>query len=389
MQILWQHRTRGSARRSRQSRAWTALNDCDVRTPRSTTRAGKAPGVSAYGGRYNPRDEAIGVSVDAGPGPKGQSEIVMRDHRIWVCSMVASLSLVSTAFAPSYTRFKLFELATVADVIVAGRIVDVRRKTFDFEVEADVVGWRGERVLRVQRFVDWTCHSRWARYAKGQDLLLFLRRAPESAACPPESWEPAMRARCRSSRTSSSRRYTHGYRVQGYEVTNQEDTGRVHDRVLGCRSSSWLGRFVGLRDSCSWTMEYGPDWSIATSACRSKKLDAYSRTSTLARHMLEEARSSRSWDRTDAGQRTSQLSTWPPFGGLRSPAVPARIHGDSRGEVLRCGDRRSSGTSTATESRTSPSEPPAGPRPGPNKGRGVDPLPESKAGGVRAHAVIP
>jgi hypothetical protein len=75
-----------------------------------------------------------------------------------------------------YIRYKLHELAACADVVVAGEIAALQEETFDLTIEDTLVGGPLQGEIRVKRFEDWTCAGRWTPYAKGQRVLLFLRR---------------------------------------------------------------------------------------------------------------------------------------------------------------------------------------------------------------------
>jgi hypothetical protein len=75
--------------------------------------------------------------------------------------------------APEYDRYELYELVATTERVVAGTIVALQDKTFDLAIERDLFG-SGAPTLHLQRFFDWTCAGRWADYAVGQQVVLFL-----------------------------------------------------------------------------------------------------------------------------------------------------------------------------------------------------------------------
>ena len=215
----------------------------------------------------------------------------MRIHRkLWLPALLLLASAVPTP--PAYTRLKLFELAAFADVIVAGRILDVGAKTFKVSVEELVVGAGSN--LRVQRFVDWTCHHRWTEYAKGQRLLLFLRHDPEKPGtlsilgAGDEGELPFVDEHVVVENT-------HGYRVRGHDVANLRAAGA---EILGTRVSfrELADAIRGFRAACSWDPweAWGPTWRIGPRG-DDQQFHDYASTSVLARHLADEARTSGQW----------------------------------------------------------------------------------------------
>jgi hypothetical protein len=99
---------------------------------------------------------------------------------LWLIALTVSAlclaSLAPSRSSLSYTRYKLFELAMQSDIAVYGTISALQDTTFDLQCERSVIGPKIPAVLRVQRFEDWTCASRWSQYAVGQRVLLFLRK---------------------------------------------------------------------------------------------------------------------------------------------------------------------------------------------------------------------
>ncbi|MDF1698326.1 MAG: hypothetical protein P1U56_20925 [Saprospiraceae bacterium] len=71
-----------------------------------------------------------------------------------------------------YAPMALHELIIKSDKIVYGEIVELSSEHFKFKVKGSLTGDKG--VLKIRRFMDWTCASRWTKYETGQKLLLFL-----------------------------------------------------------------------------------------------------------------------------------------------------------------------------------------------------------------------
>ncbi|HEX6881801.1 MAG TPA: VCBS repeat-containing protein [Planctomycetota bacterium] len=76
--------------------------------------------------------------------------------------------------APEYRRLRLHEVAVLADRVVVGRIEHLQDTTYDLLVEQTLVG-TPQASLRIVQFGDWTCAGRYAPYAVGQRVLLFLK----------------------------------------------------------------------------------------------------------------------------------------------------------------------------------------------------------------------
>jgi hypothetical protein len=113
-----------------------------------------------------------------------------------VLLVIASLAGFTSARNGLCPRFRLFELVAAADVIVSGTVRDLREGsdelqypyfssegTFALDVEQRVAGAQLPEAIRVQRYRDSTCAFRWAPYAEGQRVLLFLA-APREASAP-------------------------------------------------------------------------------------------------------------------------------------------------------------------------------------------------------------
>lgn len=73
----------------------------------------------------------------------------------------------------------LHELCLGADAIVVGRIVALDEDNFEVAITRRIAGVTLPARVKLGRFEDWTCGQRWAPYALGQELLLFLERSSD------------------------------------------------------------------------------------------------------------------------------------------------------------------------------------------------------------------
>jgi hypothetical protein len=114
---------------------------------------------------------------------------MLRKLLLFVALLAPFAELPEAVARPSlaeYRRLQLFELVCCADLVVAGKIVDVSAPEaegseaaklppkFVFEVEQTIAGKVPGKTIEVRCFRDWTCAARWARYEKGQRVVLFL-----------------------------------------------------------------------------------------------------------------------------------------------------------------------------------------------------------------------
>jgi hypothetical protein len=104
------------------------------------------------------------------------------------------IALAGPAFCTvEYSRYELYQLVCRADLVVTGTIRSVDRekphwwqrlfgnseetREFQLDVEETVAGTPVTGSLPVHCFKNWTCACRWAPYEKGQRVLLFLSRS--------------------------------------------------------------------------------------------------------------------------------------------------------------------------------------------------------------------
>ncbi|MEQ8926439.1 MAG: hypothetical protein RLO81_11535 [Fulvivirga sp.] len=89
--------------------------------------------------------------------------------RILIISTLLLSGLTSRA---DYRPLELYEMIIKAEKIVYGTIVELDSNHFTLEVECSLTSDSG--TLKIVRFQDWACASRWTEYELGQRLFLFL-----------------------------------------------------------------------------------------------------------------------------------------------------------------------------------------------------------------------
>jgi hypothetical protein len=91
--------------------------------------------------------------------------------------VLASVLAVPVTAAAHYESVPLQLLVLSSDAIVSGEIVALSSRTFVLRVDEHAFGpVTAGRTMRVHRFQNWPCASRWARYAVGQRVVLSLQR---------------------------------------------------------------------------------------------------------------------------------------------------------------------------------------------------------------------
>jgi hypothetical protein len=90
-------------------------------------------------------------------------------------SLIIFLLAISTLASAKKWYMPLEAIASQADYIVVGEIIAVHDSTYLFHVTEYEKG-TGSRTLTIQQFKEWTCDQRYAKPAKGQRLLLFLKQ---------------------------------------------------------------------------------------------------------------------------------------------------------------------------------------------------------------------
>src|SRR5688500_4563814 len=77
------------------------------------------------------------------------------------------------AHADYVTTF-LPQLIKNAELIVAGRIVQLSEDSYKFKITSTLKGTPKDSVITIGRFKDWTCAVRFTEYKAGQEQLVFL-----------------------------------------------------------------------------------------------------------------------------------------------------------------------------------------------------------------------
>ncbi|MEM1000626.1 MAG: hypothetical protein AAGN35_26470 [Bacteroidota bacterium] len=88
-----------------------------------------------------------------------------------------ALLLLTTSLAFSqelYKKMTVFELADQADLILVGKITEVKGGNLKLDVEKVVAGNYDEPQISVRRFKNYKTVKRWAKYAVKETLFLFL-----------------------------------------------------------------------------------------------------------------------------------------------------------------------------------------------------------------------
>jgi hypothetical protein len=226
------------------------------------------------------------------------------------CLLTLSVMSSPARAAVRYTRYKLFELIASADVVVAGRISALHRRTefgpgfalsytpatIDVAVEDKIWGEPSD-LIRVRCFQNWTCAARWTSYAVGQRVVLFLSRPDQGSqtydilGAGGEGEMPLI------DKTICVR----GYSVRGFEPREIDtDDAQVEGSCVPLEEFEHAVR--GFRDTYKWELlrSHGLVTSIQPrrSADEVAKFTASSRT---ARHLYEEAVSSEVWHGEQVG----------------------------------------------------------------------------------------
>jgi hypothetical protein len=93
-----------------------------------------------------------------------------------VTALLISLLVAAPTRAWAKKTYQPIEvIASQADYIVVGVFLAVQAHTYQFKV-AEYVKGSGLSSLTVQQFEEWTCDIRYAKPAKGQRLVLFLKK---------------------------------------------------------------------------------------------------------------------------------------------------------------------------------------------------------------------
>ncbi|MEO9474713.1 MAG: hypothetical protein ABJG41_04250 [Cyclobacteriaceae bacterium] len=86
--------------------------------------------------------------------------------------IITTLLLIGLTSRADYRPLELYEMIIKAEKIVYGTIVELDSNYFTLKIEGSLTSDSG--TLKIARFLDWPCASRWADYEVGQRLFLFL-----------------------------------------------------------------------------------------------------------------------------------------------------------------------------------------------------------------------
>lgn len=91
--------------------------------------------------------------------------------------LIAVLFCLATAFTSQAKKYiyPLEHVIGLADLIVVGEIESVEQNTYTFRITETLKG-DVHASIRVEKFKEWTCDTRYAKHEKGQKLCLFLKR---------------------------------------------------------------------------------------------------------------------------------------------------------------------------------------------------------------------
>jgi hypothetical protein len=92
------------------------------------------------------------------------------------CILTFILLLFLVPSKADYQPLSLPEMIIQAECIAYGTIQFTDDEFFTLEIENLVYGSMNEKQITVKRFVDFSCASRWAPYAPGQKVFLFLKK---------------------------------------------------------------------------------------------------------------------------------------------------------------------------------------------------------------------
>ncbi len=82
------------------------------------------------------------------------------------------LSIFSNSAKAKYRPVELYEMIIKAEKIVYGTISELDSTSLTLKIDGSLTNDSG--ILKVERFEDWTCASRWTQYKVGQRVFMFL-----------------------------------------------------------------------------------------------------------------------------------------------------------------------------------------------------------------------
>ena len=93
-----------------------------------------------------------------------------------MASLFICASLGADVARADYSVPPAYDMLGASDLVVVGKISRLQTKTFDLRVSKVIAGKTAKRSIRVKRFRNWTCASRWTSYKVGQQVVLLLSR---------------------------------------------------------------------------------------------------------------------------------------------------------------------------------------------------------------------
>jgi len=91
-----------------------------------------------------------------------------------------TILIISQISKADYHPLSLLQMALTSDLIVIGSISEIEDEYFTFEIQEIVGGEITDKSIKVKRYVNRPCASRWTEYTLGQELLLFLLKTEDN-----------------------------------------------------------------------------------------------------------------------------------------------------------------------------------------------------------------
>jgi hypothetical protein len=184
----------------------------------------------------------------------------------------------------------LTQMIGISDLVASGRISEVREQSLLVQVDEILAGATTEGALEVAQPKRWPDEPRWAPYAPGQRVVLFLREALPNAATDDPKWSfegPSGRGEL-----PIDGKYV--YLPERYEGLGEAESVRVHGAAVEFQKIE-LAHFISAVSEYSecFTWERGDQGSApkVKQICDDVILDEYASRSSLHLHLVEESRS--------------------------------------------------------------------------------------------------
>lgn len=84
--------------------------------------------------------------------------------------LLANPEIARADYSPTQLHYMILE----ADLTVYGEIDSVIDNYFFLKIKNKVFGEYNDTIIKVKKFVNWTCAQRWTEYKAGQNVFLFL-----------------------------------------------------------------------------------------------------------------------------------------------------------------------------------------------------------------------